>query len=98
MSDWKVGDLAELVSRDHFRCSHRIKWQPTSLSERRYQTVIGVEPCYSLAGRACGCVGLILSDGSFGHSSRFRKVTPPKPTIEDMGIIEIMKKDHSHVD
>ena len=91
MTDWRKGDIAELIFRDYFKCDHGIRWLPTSLSKRRYQTVADVKPCRSHAGNVCGCVGLVLSDGSFGHEARFRKVTPPKTTVEDMGIIEIMR-------
>jgi len=67
-------------------------------SARRFQTVIGIRPVESIIGIACSCNALILSDGSVGHEARYRKITPTKPTLEDRGIIEIMKKDHSHVD
>lgn len=90
MSDWKKGDLAELVSRNYFRCGHGIGWDPVDLSKMRYQTVVDVKPCRAYAGNACGCVGLVLSDGSFGHSSRFRKVTPPKADEFDQEIIVLM--------
>lgn len=98
MSNWQAGDVAELVSRNYFRCGHGIGWDPVALSKMRYQTVVDVKPCRAYAGNACGCVGLVLSDGSFGHSSRFRKVEPPEPTVEDMGIIALMNKEPDHVD
>ena len=98
MSDWQVGDLSEKIFSGSFECQHGITHLGNRNSTRRFQTVVGLEPVKSIIGIACGCDALILSDGSVGHEARYRKITPPKPTIEDMGIIEIMKKDHSHVD
>jgi len=98
MSDWQKGDLSEKVFSGSFTCRHGMKHNGNLNSARRFQTVIGIKPVHNIAGIECGCAALILSDGSVGHEARFRKVTPPKATLEDHGIIALMNKEPNHVD
>lgn len=89
MSDWQKGDLALCIE---YRSTH------PELKAGSVWSVTGVFVSH-LGRTGLHLAGVKPRYGRNGFlASKFIKVTPEPETLEDRGIIEIMKKDHSHVD
>lgn len=82
--DWRPGDLAVCVLRGPIKCGrpaiHRggnvtHSQAPLRVLAVRRGLVTNLETGLEVE---CGCIDLLLEDGSKGVSQRFRKVTPDK--------------------
>tara|TARA_R100001132_G_C3270143_1_gene92338 strand:- start:1086 stop:1388 length:303 start_codon:yes stop_codon:yes gene_type:complete len=93
MTDWQKGDLAELVVAGSVQCPNSaFGWRHRGGNNgaARYRTVAKVSRGPLDDGLECGCARLVFRDGGSGIASRFRKITPPKPTADDREVIDLM--------
>ena len=103
MSEWQKGDMALCV--DDSPCAI-YPGSEGGIRKGAVYSVMEVRVCKDVY--SAEKVGLRLDrhnpihpvTGAIGYQyhGRFIKVTPDAETLEDRGVIEIMKKDHSHVD
>jgi hypothetical protein len=99
MTDWKVGDYAVCVRRGEVRCPHDIRWlgraNPTTDAPLK---VTSLRDATTTRGRRCGCLSLMLADGSKGLALRFRRVVPDarKAGNECRQLIDMLKSKERH--
>lgn len=80
MTGFQVGDKVVCINSAPVECPHGVRQNGMNTPpEKSVRQVAIVREALTFGGGKCGCITLVLTDGSKGLASRFRKIQPCEP-------------------